>query len=309
MTDRADPGRLRAHVEALEGERHDASSPGAKRRAQNHVRSELTSYGLAPRLDPFSFQGETHHNVVCEIPGSDPAAPRVLVGAHIDTVRGSPGADDNASGVAGVLECARLLAAARKEGGGFRRTVELVVFDLEEQQLYTYRVGSRRYTARARSEGVAYAGALIFEMIGYTSREEGSQRIPLLVRWKDIPRTGDFLAAVGDWKSGELLEGFEGAARDAAPELDVYTHRTPFRGWLVWQTRLSDNASFWSDGYPALMVTDTAFLRNPHYHGPRDRADTLDYRFMGQVVDASVELVLRLAGEGGGHPRDPSTRQ
>ncbi|MFW6200317.1 MAG: M28 family peptidase, partial [Gemmatimonadota bacterium] len=249
---------------------------------------------------------------------------RVLVGAHIDTVRGSPGADDNASGVAGVLECARLLAttattattatnatdatgragptgaagtaAERGSENRFRATVELAFFDLEEQQLFTYRVGSRRYTERARKERVEYAGALIFEMIGYTSTEPDSQRIPLLVRWKDIPRTGDFLAVVGDWKSGSLIEGFEEAAREAAPELDVYTHRTPFRGWLVWQTRLSDNASFWSDGYPALMITDTAFLRNPNYHAPGDTAATLDYDFTAGVVDATAELVKRLAG-------------
>lgn len=327
-TARASPKRLRAHVEALEGERHSASSPGAKRRAMNYVRSQLASLGLSPVLDPFSFQGEIHHNIVATIPGSDPSAPRILVGAHIDTVRGSPGADDNASGVAGLLECARILASTRSGGDGsdrersgegsgegssdeeslveegtdsgrgrspFRSTVELVVFDLEEQQLFTYRVGSRRHTARARREGVEYAGGLIFEMIGYTSKEAGSQRIPLLVRWKDIPRTGDFLAAVGDWKSGDLLRSFEDAARHAAPELDVYSHRTPFRGWLVWQTRLSDNASFWSEGYPALMLTDTAFLRNPHYHGAGDTAVTLDYEFMGRVVDSTVECVRRMA--------------
>ena len=255
----------------------------------DYVRSELASLGLTPTLEPFSFQGEIHHNILARIPGSDPEAPRVLVGAHIDTVPGSPGADDNASGVAGVLECARLLR------GPFRATVEFAVFDLEEQQLYTYRVGSRRYTERARKDGVEYAGALIFEMIGYTSKEPDSQRIPLLVRWKDIPRTGDFLAVVGDWKSGSLIRGFEEAARDAAPDLGVYSHRTPFRGWLVWQTRLSDNASFWSEGYPALMITDTAFLRNPHYHGPGDAAATLDYDFAAGVVDATTELMRRLA--------------
>lgn len=311
---RASPRRLRAHVDALEGERHSHSSPGAKRRAMNYVRSELASTGLSPVLDPFSFQGETHHNIVATIPGTDPSAPRILVGAHIDTVRGSPGADDNASGVAGVLECARLLAGTGsgedavggdrhgEPGSGgegvplrSRATVELVVFDLEEQQLFTYRVGSRRHTARARRQGIEYAGALIFEMIGFTSEEAGSQRVPLLVRWKDIPRTGSFLAAVGDWKSGDLLRSFGESAGDAAPGLEVYTHRTPFRGWLVWQTRLSDNASFWSEGFPALMLTDTAFLRNPHYHGAGDTAVTLDYEFMGRVVDATVECVRRLA--------------
>ncbi|NIP57999.1 MAG: M28 family peptidase [Gemmatimonadetes bacterium] len=93
-----------------------------------------------------------------------------------------------------------------------------------------------------------------------------------------------------------MIRAFREAGAEAAPELEVVTHRTPFRGWLVWQTRLSDNASFWSEGYPALMITDTAFLRNPHYHRSTDRADTLDYRFMARVVDATVATVGRLAG-------------
>ena len=293
--ERASRERLRAHVRRLEGERHPGSSPEALERALEYAEAELRELGLDPERRPFRFQGETHENVVARIAGSDPEAPRVLVGAHADTVRGSPGADDNASGVAGVLECARLLVGSR-----LRADVELAVFNLEEQQLYTYRVGSRRLAARARKDGVQYAGALVFEMIGYTSEEPGSQRIPLLIRWKDIPHTGDFLAVVGDWKSQALIRGFREAAADVAPELEVFTHRTPFRGWLVWQTRLSDNASFWSEGYPALMITDTAFLRNPNYHRGTDRAETLDYGFMARVVEATAELARRLAGVSGG---------
>lgn len=206
-------------------------------------------------------------------------------------MRGSPGADDNASGVAALLECSRLLAGWRG-----RAPVELAVFNLEEQQGVTYRVGSRRHTARARKQGIDYAAGLVFEMVGYTTAEGEDQAIPRLLRWKDIPASGDWVAAVGDWKSKEAIRAFREAAEEAAPELRVVTHRTPFRGWLVWQTRLSDNASFWSEGYPALMITDTAFLRNPHYHRSTDRAETLDYRFMARVVDATVAAAKRLAG-------------
>lgn len=290
---RAEPERLRRDLLALEGERHPESSPEGLEGALGYVEAELRSAGLDPWRDPFSFQGRTHENVAARLPASDPDAPRVLVGAHVDTVRGSPGADDNGSGVAALLECGRLLA-----GRTFRAPVELVAFNLEEQQVWTYRVGSRRWAARARREGVRYAGALVFEMVGYTSTREGSQRIPALVRWRDIPRTGDFLAVVGDWKSKGLIDAFREGAEEAAPGLRVVTHRTPCRGWIVWQTRLSDNASFWSAGYPALMITDTAFLRNPHYHRASDRADTLDYAFMARVVDAAVATVEGLAGEG-----------
>jgi Zn-dependent M28 family amino/carboxypeptidase len=241
-------------------------------------------------MDPFEFRGQTFHNVVAGLDGSEPAAPRVLIGAHYDSVPFSPGADDNASGVAALLECARLLRSDEP-----RATIDFVAFNLEEQQTTTYRVGSRRHARRARKAGLRYSGALIFEMVGYRDTTPGSQSVPKLIAWKKIPRTGDFLAVTGDGRSRPLLRSFVAAARESVPELPVVPLVSPLRGWLVWQTRLSDNASFWSEGYPALMITDTAFLRNPHYHRPTDRADTLDFAFMAQVVDATVAAARLLA--------------
>jgi Zn-dependent M28 family amino/carboxypeptidase len=212
----------------------------------------------------------------------------VLVGAHYDTVRGTPGADDNASGVAGMLEVARLLRDA-----DLAAPVEYVAFNLEELQRYTYRVGSRRHAAAARRAGVRYAGALVLEMLGYVAR--GKPSAPAVLFWKRLPPEATFIAATGDWRSRDLLRVFEQAARLAAPSLPVVTFRTPLRGWLVPHTRLSDNASFWDAGYPALMITDTAFLRNPHYHRRSDTAETLEYDFMARVVDAVVATVTHLA--------------
>jgi hypothetical protein len=287
---RAEPARLAAHVRALEGERHPTGSPEALERAAAYVERELGALGLAARRAPFRFQGRDFPNVVAELAGADPGAPRVLVGAHFDTVRGTPGADDNASGVAGVLECARLLAGWRG-----RATVELVGFNLEERQGWTYRVGSRRWAAGARARGVRYAGALVLEMIGFRSREPGSQTIPAPIRWMDLPRTGDYLAVVGDTRSRALLRAFLAEAGRAAPDLPVVSLHSPLRGWLVWATRRSDNASFWSNRYPALLLTDTANLRNPHYHGRGDRLDTLDLDFAAQVIDAVAACVRALA--------------
>ena len=116
-----------------------------------------------------------------------------------------------------------------------------------------------------------------------------------LLFWKRVPRTGTFIAATGDRRSRSLLRAFASSARAAAPGLDVVTFRSPFRGWLVPHTRLSDNASFWDEGYPALMITDTAFLRNPHYHRASDTSLTLDYEFMARVVDAVAETVREVA--------------
>lgn len=288
---RAEPDRLGAHVSALEGERHPERSPEALARAAAYVGDQLAALGLPVRRHPFEFAGRTYENVAGEIVGSDPAAPRVLIGAHFDTVRGTPGADDNASGVAGVLECARLLA-----GCGPRATIELVGFNLEERQGWTYRVGSRRWAARARREGVRYAGALVLEMIGFSTEAPNSQRIPWPIRWMGLRSVGDYLAAVGDGQSRALLKTFLESARADAPALPVVPLHSPLRGWAVWATRRSDHASFWSEGYPALLLTDTADLRTPHYHRATDRLATLDLRFAAGVVDAVAACARRLAG-------------
>ena len=249
----------------------------------------LVTLGLHLERRPFSFRGTVHRNVVGTKRGREPDRARVLVGAHFDTVPGTPGADDNASGVAALLEVARLLAAEELD-----TTVEFVGFNLEEPQGYTYRVGSRRFAGEARRRGVRYAGALILEMVGYADPALGSQHVPLLLFWKRVPRAGTFLAATGDSGSRRLLRSFVDAAHAAAPDLALVTFRSPLRGWLVPETRLSDNASFWDRGYPALMLSDTAFLRNPHYHRGTDRAETLDFDFMARVTDAVAAAVRQL---------------
>jgi Zn-dependent M28 family amino/carboxypeptidase len=287
----ADPARLAADVRALEGERHPITSPGALEAAARYITGALAETGLAPERRSFEFRGQSYDNVVALRVGSEPERPRVLIGAHYDSVRGTPGADDNASGVAGMLEAARLMS-----GIGLKATVEFVAFNLEELQFYTYRVGSRRHAAAARRAGVRYAGALVLEMLGYVNREPASQYVPKLLFWKRIPRTGTFIAATGDRRSGPLLRTFAQAATHAAPDLPVVTFQSPLQGWLVPHTRLSDNASFWDERYPSLMITDTAFLRNPHYHRRSDTSKTLDYQFMARVVDAVVETAIRVGG-------------
>lgn len=292
-TERADPDRLERHVRALEGVRHPVAAPDALGRAEDYVAGRLGELGLEVRRLPFRHRGRRHHNVLAVRPGRDPARPRVLVGAHFDTVPGSPGADDNASGVAALLETARIVA-----GRPTAATVEFAGFNLEEPQAsgWEHRVGSRHLAAAARREGKAYRACLVFEMVGYTDPTPGSQTAPWLLFWKRVPDTGTFLAAVGDWNSGGLLGTFREAAARAAPDLPLVTHRAPFRGWLLPVTRLSDHSRFWDRGYPALMLTDTAFLRNPHYHRAGDRASTLDFEFMARVTDAAAEAVRRLAG-------------
>ena len=279
---RVDEGRLERTVRELEGPRHPKTAPASLQRAESLVADSLNEAGLAVERQPFSLRGEQHANVVGTLPGTDPALPWLLVGAHFDSVSTTPGADDNASGVAVLLEVARHSSHLDR-----RRTIQFVGFNLEEPQdrVGTYRVGSARFAERARRERTRYQGALVLEMVGYTDPREGSQKVPPLVI-KRVPNTGTFLAAVGDRRSRKLLRSFERSVDTHVADLTLVTYRTFLRGWALPLTRLSDNASFWDRRYPSLMITDTAFLRNPHYHLESDSADTLDYGFMGQVTRA-----------------------
>ena len=284
--------RLRRQVETLEGVRHRVAAPERHRAARDHIASELRAIGLAVELAPFTFRGRTYHNVLGTLPGRDPRRPALLVGAHFDSTPHTPGADDNASGVAALIECARLLAQEEPAS-----RVEFVGLDLEELQTVTgkYRVGSRALARERRARREALQGALILEMVGYTDPTPGSQIVPPFLGI-EVPRIGNFLAAVGDTRSRGLLQGFVAGAKAAVPELPVIAYRARLRGWLLPLTRLSDNASFWDARYPALMLTDTAFLRNPHYHRWSDRLETLDFEFMARVTEATAGAIVRIAG-------------
>ncbi len=294
LLSRIDAGRLERTVRALEGPRHPQVAPESLARAESLVADELAAAALTVARQPFTFRRASYNNVVGTLPGSDPQLPALLVGAHFDTVSSTPGADDNASGVAVLLEVARHAARLAP-----RRTLEFVGFNLEEPQdlAGSYKVGSARFAAHARRRGKRYAGALILEMVGYTDAASGSQRVPPLV-FKRVPDSADFLTAVGDGRSRRLLRSFARSADRHVPELTLVTYRTFLRGWALPLTRLSDNASFWDRRYPALMITDTAFLRNPHYHMASDSADTLDYEFMAKVARAVTAALADLAGTG-----------
>lgn len=289
-----DAARLENTVRRLEGPRHPLTAPGGLEAAEALIADGLSGFGLAVERQPFRFRDRTYNNVVATLPGSDPGLPWLLVGAHFDTVSNTPGADDNASGVAVLLEVARGLARSR-----LQRTVQLVGFNLEEPQdaVGTYRVGSARFAEYAHSQGRRYEGALVLEMVGYTDQRPDSQQVPPFV-FKHVPNAGTFLVAVGDGRSRHLLRSFEHSCRLHAPDLTLVTYGARLRGWTLPLTRLSDNASFWDRGYAALMITDTAFLRNPHYHMETDTADSLDYEFMASVARATLAFVTVRSGVG-----------
>lgn len=282
-----DPGRLGADVRALAVVRHRIAAPAALAAAEDHVALELGSAGLRVERQLFEFGGAEFHNVVATRDGGEPARPWVVVAAHFDSTPHTPGADDNASGVAAMLEVARMLRGER-----LGATIQFVGLNLEEVQsvLGQFRIGSLAYARWLRARGQAVAGALVLEMLGYTGPRQAVLLGLRLVR--RVPREGNFLAAVGDWRSRALLGAFE---RAAAPYLPVFAMAVPLRGWVAPDTRRSDNARFWDAGYPALMVTDTADLRNPNYHTAADTPESLDYGFLARATAAVAAATRDLA--------------
>jgi aminopeptidase YwaD len=284
-----DVTRLERDVRRLSVIRHPLADPDALTAVADFVDAELAATGLAVERQTFQWRGEPFDNVVGVRAGTDPSRPWVVVGAHFDSTPHTPGADDNASGVAALLETARLLRDFTPAA-----TVHFVGFNLEEIQLWlppSYRIGSKAYVRWLTNQVAQVAGALVLEMVGFTGPE---QRVPAPVRLlKKVPDVGNFLAAVGDSNSAHLLLAMERAAAGVMP---LVTLGVPLKGFAVPDTRRSDNARFWDVDYPSLMVTDTADLRNPHYHKATDTPDTLDFAFMGKVVTTVAKAVVEVAG-------------
>ena len=258
--------------------------PESLARVAADIRVQFTAAGARTRDQAFRVNGDTYVNVCAELGPDTPA--RIVVGAHYDAVEGTPGADDNASGVAALLTLAELLAPTP-----LRHRVELVAFVLEEPPAFgTAAMGSAVHARRLREAGADVIGMLSLEMLGFFSDRRGSQRYPLpLLRWLYPPR-GDFIGVVGRFHDVSLLRRAKGALRGAS-DLPVVSLNGP--GFIP-GVSLSDHSAYWSQGYTAIMVTDTAFYRNPHYHEETDRPETLDYARLAQVVQGVHAAVLAL---------------
>lgn len=208
------------------------------------------------------------------------APPPLLIGAHYDAVLGSPGADDNGTGMAALLEMAHLFAPLHASV-----PLKLVLFDWEEAGLW----GSRAFVADP-NESAALSGAIILEMLGYRCQVEGCQQYPPLPITPPTQK-GDFLAVLGDRAHPDLTRAFQGIDSD----IPIYTLSVPTLGGLSPDLLRSDHVPFWQQGIGAVMVTDTANFRNPHYHQESDRPDTLDPEFLTAATQAIVNVVLQLS--------------
>ena len=274
----ADAKRLMSHVGALAYPRFTAAS---RKRARGYISHQLIGCGYQPTQS--AFAGGVNIQVEKTGRGTNPKV--FIVGAHYDSVQGSPGADDNASGVAGVIELACLLARSTPQA-----TLRFVFFDGEEQGL----LGSRAYVSHPRNRKHV-AGVYILEMIGTRCSVEACQdwpsNVPTWLRRKD----GLFVAAVGNMENLELIQALTRSAGEEHP----YVHGIPIpqSGRDFPDARRSDHAPFWDVGIGAVMVTDTANFRNKQYHLPGDKADTIDAQFMSGVVDIVHGALVQLTSK------------
>jgi Zn-dependent M28 family amino/carboxypeptidase len=213
---------------------------------------------------------------------------RIVIGAHYDSFSTYPAADDNASGVAALIELAGLL----DETKDLAVRVDLVAYTLEEPPAYrTDAMGSWVHARSLRAEGVAVRAMMSLEMIGYFSDTPGSQAFPHPVLRMFYPTTGNFIAVIGRLGDFRLTRATKAAMRGAS-DLDVRSMNAPT--WIP-GVDFSDHRSYWAHGYPAVMITDTAFYRNDRYHTPHDTAETLDYGRMARVVQGVYQAVLALS--------------
>jgi len=251
-------------------------------RAQSYIHEKFIDYGMEVRVQNYEAFGTPTANLIAFHPDTDLDSPLWLLGAHYDTVMGTPGADDNASAVAVLLEVARLLSAQTLDKPC---NVLFVAFSTEEPPSFnTSYMGSKVFVRSLGTEKLIIQGALILEMVGYYRDEPGTQKIPLTVKWLGFPDTANFIAVVGNGRSRSLVKGVSAGIKDSNCGLPVEDLTIPGSGYLLPEARLSDNVSFWDARIPAVMITDTSFFRNPHYHTHRDRPETLDYGKMSQLV-------------------------
>ena len=280
--------RLRRHVERLAGEigeRH-VLHPAALHAAERYVGESLRALGYEVTRQNYEAQGVDSANLEVVVPGGDRATEIVLAGAHYDTVPGSPGADDNASGVAAIVELARLLRDARPA-----RTIRLVAFVNEEPPFFFWgEMGSKVYARAARARGDDIRVMLSLEMLGCYSDEKGSQGYPPLLG-HFYPARGNYIAFVSNLRSRRALRNVFAAFRDASDFPAEKLAAPALVPGIAW----SDQLSFWREGYPAAMVTDTAFHRYRHYHQPTDTPEKLDYARMAQVVEGLAGTLAALA--------------
>lgn len=287
-----DSTRLFGDLAFLEGIRHRTAGPVHLQEVKDFIKFHFEDNGLETELQAFTFGSYQAHNIIGRLIGTENEATVYILGGHFDSVSNSPGADDNASAVAGMLEAMRILS-----NYGFRKSIRFIGFDLEEVQLN----GSMKYVETGIKPGETVAGMIDFEMIGYYTEVPNTQTTPtgfnLLFpdAWAKLTADqfrGNFITNVGGGFSSALATAYENAATQYVPDLKVITLQPSF---FVPDLSRSDHASFWLKGIPAIMLTDGAEFRNSNYHTPNDTLGSLNFTFMHNVVQAAIATLADLA--------------
>ncbi len=276
----ASAANLRAHVDYLCSSRPPRRSDDddALTAAATYVEEAMRASRGRVNVQPYSARGHTYRNVVASF--GPESGPSLIIGAHYDVFGEHPGADDNASGVAGLIELGRLLGNTPPSG-----RIDLVSFSTEEPPYFgSTEMGSAVYARSLRSVGRPVSGMISVEMIGFYSKDQPWNNLLLNCIY---PTTGNFVMVVGRWKDSRLTRFVKRAMRGAS-EIPIVA----FTGPQLPGIDASDHLSFWRNGYPAVMVTDTAYMRNANYHTKDDRPETLDFEAMARVVDGLYGVAM-----------------
>lgn len=291
LSDKTLNERLYQHVYQLAGVigEHNVFRPKALSAAQAYITETWRAQGYEVAEQAFQVQGVRCANLEITLPGVARPEEIILIGAHYDSVKGAPGANDNGSGVAALLEISRLMRAIKPPC-----TIRFVAFVNEEMPFFnTAQQGGERYAMEARKRGDDIHLMLCLETIGYYRDEPGSQHYPALFRFF-YPDRGDFIALVSNFRSRRVmlkLAKYFSACCDFPLEHVATFASVPGVAW-------SDHLAFWQQGYRAVMVTDTAFYRYPYYHTAEDLPDKLNYDALARVAAGLYGAVVSLAEEG-----------
>ena len=276
---------LKEHVARINFDRSPDVGYAGLEQAADYIEKEFLKIGLDVKENRFEWQGKPYRNIVAEKTGKTFPSRVLILGAHYDTVPGSPGADDNASAISVLLEVARAIQSV-----SLNYTVRFIAFSLEEYDF----AGSAHYVGSLKQGEEEIVGVICLETVGFTGPK---QNYPPYISPKYYPNVGDFIAIIGNEKSEQLFEKVYRTFKARVPQLPSEFLIVPKNGEAMEEVRLSDHSTFWDHGFQALMITDTAFLRNPNYHLSSDRMETLDFEFMRKVAIGVYYSLVELAGE------------
>lgn len=255
-------------------------------KAADYIISEFERYGYTPQIQSYYIGKRIYKNIIATKTGEKKAEEVVIIGAHYDSVIGSPGANDNGSAVGALLELARICSKANTF-----RTIKFIAFVNEEPPFYlSGDMGSRVYAREAKKRKEDIKAMISLETIGYYSEDKNSQSYPIIFYHFFYPDRANFIAVVGNLRSRRLVKRI----KDTFKRNSTFNIESAVAPELVPGVNFSDHDSFWRYGYQACMITDTAFYRYPYYHTPEDTYEKIDYAKLAEVVKGLYYVLLEL---------------